>query len=371
MRFLFYLGHPAHYLNVSVAADLLAEKGHDILFVARDKDVLFQLVKDTPYPKVYLEGRRGTGKAALAWTVLKREFSLLRAAHRWKPNLMVGTDIVFTHTGKLLGIPTIMLNEDDADQVIFFTRFGLRFATEILSPACCDNAPYSDKTVGYSGYHELAYLHPKYFMPDRSKVAPLFGDKERYFIIRFSALDAHHDYGRTGIRDDIAMQIIELLEPHGNVYITSERPLAPRFEPYRIRIDPKDMHHVLYYAAMYVGDSQTMTAEAAVLGTPSIRFNDFVGKLSYLEELEHTYRLTFGVKTNAPQRLLATIEEVLHMPGREALWQERRALMLQNTIDVAAFFTWYFEHMPHSARLTSQHLDQLTQQRFETIEDER
>ncbi len=35
-----------------------------------------------------------------------------------------------------------------------------------------------------------------------------------------------------------------------------------------------------------------MIAEAAVLGTPSIRFNDFVGKLGYLEDLEHKYGLT-------------------------------------------------------------------------------
>jgi predicted glycosyltransferase len=33
---------------------------------------------------------------------------------------------------------------------------------------------------------------------------------------------------------------------------------------------------------LYIGDSQTMAAEAAVLGIPSIRFNSFVGKLVYL-----------------------------------------------------------------------------------------
>jgi len=362
MRFLFYLGHPAHYLNISVVADLLTEKGHDVLLIARDKDVLFHLIKDTPHPKIYLSGRRRTSKAALAWAVLKREVSLFRIARSWKPDVMVGTDIVFTHTGKLLGVPTVMLNEDDADQVMFFTRYGLKYATDILSPACCDNAPYNDKTVGYSGYHELAYLHPKYFTPDRTRIASLFGDRGTYFILRFSALAAHHDHGRTGIQDDLAMQILDLLEPHGHVYITSERPLAPQFEPYRIQIDPRDIHHALYYAAMYIGDSQTMTAEAAVLGTPSIRFNDFVGKLSYLEELEHTYKLTIGVKTDTPQRLLETIEEVLHLSGREALWQERRAYMLQNTIDVAAFFTWYFENVPHSAQMASQYLDQLALQ---------
>ncbi len=246
MRFMFYLGHPAHYLNISVVADQLAQKGHEILFVARDKDVLFELIKESPYQKIYLKKRTGRSKLALTATVLKREFLLYGIARKWKPDVMIGTDIVFTHTGKLLGVPTLMLNEDDAKEVLFFTRFGLKYATAILSPHCCDNSPYNHKTVGYSGYHELAYLHPKYFTPTKEKEDPLFGRKGKYFILRFSALASHHDLGRTGITDEIAQRLIALLKTHGNVYITSERALAPHFEPYRMRIDPRDMHHALY-----------------------------------------------------------------------------------------------------------------------------
>ena len=57
-------------------------------------------------------------------------------------------------------------------------------------------------------------------------------------------------------------------------------------EKFKIRIKPDDIHHVLYFAEMFIGDSQTMAAEAAVLGTPSLRFSDFTGKLNYLNELE-------------------------------------------------------------------------------------
>ncbi len=58
--------------------------------------------------------------------------------------------------------------------------------------------------------------------------------------------------------------------------------------------NPSDIYHALYYADLYIGDSQTIAAEKAVLGTPALRFNDFVGKIGYLEELEHKYGLTFG-----------------------------------------------------------------------------
>ncbi|MBK7853743.1 MAG: hypothetical protein IPJ79_01455 [Bacteroidetes bacterium] len=66
----------------------------------------------------------------------------------------------------------------------------------------------------------------------------------------------------------------------------------------------------MYFAHMYIGDSQTMAAEAAVLGTPSIRYNDFVGEISYLEELEHLYQLTFGFKTNNRQGMIDKITEL-------------------------------------------------------------
>ena len=89
--------------------------------------------------------------------------------------------------------------------------------------------------------------------------------------------------------------MIDILAPHGTIYITSERPLEPQFEQYRIRINPLDMHHVMAFASLYIGDSQTMAAEAGVLGVPFVRFNDFVGRIGYLRELEDTYHLGFGV----------------------------------------------------------------------------
>ena len=85
---------------------------------------------------------------------------------------------------------------------------------------------------------------------------------EPYFLIRFSALNAHHDIGITGINTEVAQRLIDILSPHGRIYITSERPLEPQFEKYRIKINPLDMHHLMAYASLYIGDSQTMAAEA-------------------------------------------------------------------------------------------------------------
>jgi len=145
-----------------------------------------------------------------------------------------------------------------------------------------------------------------------------------------------------------------LLMKNGQIYITSERPLEPQFEKYRIKINPLDMHHVMAFASLYIGDSQTMAAEAGVLGVPFVRFNDFVGRIGYLRELEDKYQLGYGIKASAEgsvDQLCSRVEELVSMPSaeRKAVFQERRQTMLSDKIDCAKFLTWFTENYPNSA----------------------
>jgi len=340
--FLFYLGHPAHYHNISVVIKQLWEQGYHIVLVARGKDVLFELLEGLPYEIIYLQPKKGKGKLSLITTVIKREFILFKLALKYKPKMLIGTDIVITHIGKLLRIPSVILNEDDAKEVPFLAKFGFKYATAVFSPNSCDISPYEHKKIGYNGYHELAYLHPNYFTPDKSKVQELLEGGEEYFILRFAELTAHHDEGKKGINIIIAKQLIEKLTPFGRVYITSERKLESELESYRIKINPKNIHHALYYAKMYIGDSQTMAAEAAVLGTPSIRFNDFVGKLGYLEELQHQFELTYGILTDQPEMLFAKVDELLKDETLQTTFQKRRENMLNSCDDLTQLWLNYF-----------------------------
>ena len=150
---------------------------------------------------------------------------------------------------------------------------------------------------------------------------------------------------------EIAEHVIELLKPHGQIYITSERELESQFEPYRIRINPLDMHHVMAFASLYIGDSQSMAVEASMLGTPCLRFNDFVGrkKISVLEELEHVYQLTNGISSHNAEQLYSKIQEILAMPDARAVYQARKEKMLAEKIDVTKFWTWFIENYPKSA----------------------
>lgn len=344
-RYLFYMGHPAHYHNVKHAINTLLSEGNEVKVVARAKDVLFDLLSDENWDVVRLSERTGQGKMGIITSVLAREWKLMRIAMKWKPDLMAGTDLVITHVGKLLGIPSIVINEDDSAAIPLMAKYAFPYATALLAPNCCDQSPANDKKEGYEGYHELAYLHPDYFTPDVNALPAGIPKDAPYFILRFASLHAHHDDGRKGIDDQLALQLIEILEPHGQVFITSERPFANQLESYRLPVHPKDMHQVMAHAKIYIGDSQTMAAESAVLGIPSIRFNDFVGELAYLEELEHRYQLTKGIRADQPEKLLELTKKWVELKSLNDDWKKRQKNMLEQTISVTPFWVGFFKEI--------------------------
>ena len=111
------------------------------------------------------------------------------------------------------------------------------------------------------------------------------------------------------------------------------------------------------FASFLVCDSQSMAVEASMLGLPSIRFNDFSGKIGVLEELEHKYGLTYGIKTDQPERLFEKIDELLAMPNLREEFQHRRQKMLDDKIDVTAFLVWFIENYPQSAKIMKENPD--------------
>ena len=175
--------------------------------------------------------------------------------------------------------------------------------------------------------------------------------------MRFNVFKAHHDVGIRGLNINQKLKLIELLEPYGRIFITTERDIEPELKKYQMPISPEKIHSLLYYATMLVGDSQTMTSEAAVLGTPAIRCNDFVGRISYLEEEEHKYGLTYGFKPEDFDKMIVKIIKLLKTQNLKQEWQKRRQKMLSDKIDPTSFMVWFVENYPESAKIMKENPD--------------
>jgi predicted glycosyltransferase len=200
------------------------------------------------------------------------------------------------------------------------------------------------KQVRINGYKELAYLHPNHFTPDKSVFDGLdVNENDKYIVMRFVAWKAGHDIKRKGFDLETKIRFVKELEKYAKVYISSETELEDELEAYRISIPPEKMHDFLYFAQMMVGDSQTMTTEAAVLGTPAVRCNSFVGEndMANFIELENKYGLIFNF--NDPEKALQKAVEVLQTPNVKAEWEEKRDALLNDKVDVSAFMVDFIE----------------------------
>lgn len=359
MKVLFLISHPAHFHMFFHTMKSLEKDGHVIKIVIRPKDVLEELCINSELQCVKLKDRpKRFGLFGLGVALAQKSIEVARIVKKEKPDLLIGSDGVLAIVGKIYNIPAFECSEDDAEAIHLYARLFFPLYTGIICPECCSAGKWEDKKIGYQSYHELGYLHPNLFTPDESKVSQYgINPRATYFIIRFAKLTAHHDVGIKGINDKLASEIIEILKPYGKIIISSERELSPEFEKYRISINPLDMHHIMYYASMFIGDSQTMSAEAGVLGVPFVHYNDFVGRLSYINELENKYKIGYGHKTDDSIGFMESIKKWLSEPNRKATCQERRNLMLSEKIDYAKFLTWFIEHYPESKQTMKENPD--------------
>ncbi len=378
MKILVYMGHPAHFYLYKNTIKQLREDGHQVEILIKKKDILQTLLDNQgwEYHNILQEGRKNS-KVGMLIGMLKRAWRLNLFVRQYNPDILTGTSVENSFIGPLRRIPVINCNEDDAAVVPLYAKLSYPGADAILNPVVCNSGKWDSKATKYPSYQELAYLHPNHFTAD-AKVVKGYGIDvtKPYFVMRFASLHAHHDNGIKGINTEIAERLVKILEPHGTIYITSERPLEPQFEKYRIKINPLDMHHVMAFASLYIGDSQTMAAEAGVLGVPFVRFNDFVGRIGYLRELEDKYELGYGIHASqvnseelkvksGQEALYEKVQELVSMNAEERrrVFQERRKMMLSDKIDCAKFLTWFIENYPESASL-AQNADESFWARF-------
>ena len=111
------------------------------------------------------------------------------------------------------------------------------------------------------------------------------------------------------------------------------------------------------YSTMFIGDSQTMASEAAILGIPSLRCNDFVGRISYLNEEENKYKLTFGFKPSNFNDFIEKLIELVERANLKEEFQSRRQKLLSDKIDLTAFLVWFVEYYPQSMTIMKENPD--------------
>lgn len=350
-RILFFFVHPSKFHVFRNTINHLKNKGHTIDILITSKDVLEELVKNEgwEYTNIFPEGRKMKNVPAyISATIntIRTVYRLYKHTKGKNYDLFI-TDDLLVYIGKLKKTPSIVFIDDDLSIVKQFSII-LSMATHCLSPIVTNLGKYNTKKIGFNSYKELAYLHPNHFKTDNSILKEIGLIGKKYFVLRLVSLRAYHDVGVSGLDNTKVLELLTLLSKHGEVLISSERELPPEFEKYRVNFNPNKMIHVLAYADLYIGDSQTMSSEAAILGIPTFRLSDFTGKIKVMDEKGDKYQLMKSYKTHDFANLVKDVQETLDSPNYQKKYTERRNKMLSEKIDLSTFMIWLFENYPSS-----------------------
>jgi uncharacterized protein len=323
--------HPAHFHFFKNSILAWQERGHDVLILSRDKDLTLRLLDEIGWKHHCLSKvRRGTKGMALelvehgsgVWRVIGKHHSQVIAA-------IGGTLMV--HAARLRGIPALVFY--DTEHAKLSNRITYPFATRIFTPRAYRD-DLGPRQVRYNGYHELAYLNPKYFTPDPAKLAVEgLEPGEPFTFLRLVGWTSHHDVHGRGVTK--LYEAVEMFKKYGRVLISSEGNLPNDLKPYERKGRASDVHHILAYTRLLFGDSGTMASEAAVLGAPAIFLSTLT--LGYLEEQERRYQMVFNFHDEA--QALKCAEDIVSNADSVNLFRQRHDTMMSEQIDVAAFVT--------------------------------
>jgi uncharacterized protein len=344
MRVLFDIVHPAHVHFFKHIIRGLETRGHETAIIARDKDVTLRLLDlyGFHYQTVGFSGAKN--RFQQFQELVMRDLTILRMANKFKPDVILTRNPAGVQVARAIGAIGIFDTDDGRAAGIHF-KAAAPFAHVITSPdSLLEN--YGKKHVKYPGYKQTAYLHPDHFTPDPEVLNMLgVGQGEAFFIVRFVDMVATHDVNESGLSFEARSKIIDKLQTRGKVFISSEGRIPEKWETLKFSIPPHLIHDAMAYATLIIGDSQTMAAEAAVLGTPSLRVSTFSGRLGYLNELEDRYGITISYHPRDVELLFQKLDELLSNTEKLNDMKACHTRILQDKCNVARWFIAFLENL--------------------------
>ncbi|RJQ27869.1 MAG: DUF354 domain-containing protein [Peptococcaceae bacterium] len=342
MKIVIDINHPAqvHFLKNFMWE--MQKRGHETLIAASDKDITYRLLNGYGFDFISM-GSYGNSLVKKLVNIPLMDLKMYRAVKKFKADVFAALgSIRAAHVAGVARKPYIAFDDDEYSYPYYHHFAG----------AVCGFSGFKisgKKVVKLNSFKELAYLHPHYFQADVEvlKEAGISTDGA-FVLLRFVAWQAYHDVGRRGFDLETKRKLVNELKRYAKVYISSETPLPEEFEEYRLPLPPEKIHHFLFFAKLLVCDSQTMTTEAGVLGTPVVRCNSFVGEndMGNFLELEQKYGLIFNCRES--DKAISKAVELVRRPDLKEEWQRKREKLLADKIDATAFMVWFVENYPES-----------------------
>lgn len=330
MKVTFIIGHPAHvHIFKHVIRDLESD-GHEVNVLSRNRGIISDLLNAYDINHINISTKRD-GIVSTVLEVAQRDLLTFAHALKCRPDCIVGQFSPFAaHASILPGVASLILEINEKPK--YLSMFVSPFADEICSPTSFGQ-DRGERHYRYEGFHELAYLHPNWFNPDKERLQREgIAVNDNYYVLRFVSWDAYHDVGHQGISNSQRRELVEFLDARGTVYISTEGEIDEELEQYEITIPPDLMHDLLHYADLYVGDSGTVPIEAGILGTPALCVNELTEEYGIFDELQNEYGIVDVVTEY--EELVDRVHEITEHDRYQEIWKRRRDRLIYDKDDL-------------------------------------
>lgn len=327
MNVLIDIGHPAHVHLFKNLIRRLKQDGNKVVVLTKSVPVIIELLR--AYNIDFIE--LGKKSNSLSGKYLKQFYYVWKTAmvaRKNKIDLALGVSMTLPLAAKIFKFKVIGLDDDDSTITPVFAKF-VNKSDIVLTPSALAHEDRGPNHMTHNSYHELAYLHPDEFVPDPSVLKEMDVETgEKYSFLRFNSFNAHHDTGAKGMNDDQKQKLINKLSEFGKVFVSYENEDEERANSITLNCSAQKIHSAIYYSALFAGDSQTMTSEAAVLGVTAFKCNSFAGQLSIPNELEQKYNLCFSYRPEQFCEMLEKIDLVMKSEFSGVDFHKQRNFMI-------------------------------------------
>ena len=337
------IAHPAHVHFFKNLIWDMKKEGHEFHLMVKERENTLTLLDLLGF-EYETFGKTYSGKLGKGLGVIHNDLSLINKARKIDPDITASIAGLYSvHAGSLLDATTIDFT--DTETATFTNLLTFPCADVIATPDCYRGRPPKNKHVTYRGYHELAYLHPKRFKPDRGVLKELGLKSKEYTIVRFSAMDASHQADERVLDRRERIDLVRLLDEYGPVIVNSEEPIPSPIREYEIDIPDHKFHDLLAFSRMYVGEGATTASEAGVLGVPWIYLSN--KNRGYLEDQELKYELGAQITTSHETffTIRSILEETINVDFKAA-----RSRLIKDKIDVTSWMKRLFKKIDSKSK---------------------
>lgn len=328
--------HPAWAYQFKHIIKSLQENGHNVNVLLVDKDNARLVLEKHKIPYILLAN--GTGNNFFQKGFL---FLLLTVTYLFHSKNFQ-TDVFIGRASPMLAVAAFILRKphyifEDTEVSSFSLKFCQFFSTKIITPLNFLKV-LGPKQERRRIFKELFYLHPTRFTPDSNIKKKYNIDwNKKVILLRYIAWNASHDFGHHKLSKEQKIEIINHLHLKGyEIIISTENSNEFSDIPNLHRIDFSDMHQILHFVDLYVGEGASMASEAVILGTPALYLNPI--KAGSIETQKASGLLLQITEYSHLKEIEAGIESLLCLSGDTERLEEKYNNLMNNLEDPHLMF---------------------------------